>query len=141
MTAQLSTLPTHHSFVTLGVAAGSLLLLPLALTPTSNSSGPLRILRTLRVPRPQPLPPPLVRHFLGRFLKWQQARERRRCGLLGQLSRSGVVRTRPVDRAHFQLKTRHLADPSRLSQTHVIVANKLDVETHNSITGTDSSLG
>ena len=116
---------THHSFVTLWVAAGSvLLLLPLV------SCHSLRVLGALGVSRTQPLPPPLVRHFQRRFLKVSQVWER--APLLGQLSFS-AVRTRPVDRAHSQLKTRHLAIPSRLFQTHVIVANKLDVSTHNSI--------
>ena len=61
-------LSTHHSFVTLGVTAGSLLFLLLAL----DHSGTLRILRTLGVPRSQTLPPPLVRHFLGRYLNWNR---------------------------------------------------------------------
>ena len=108
--SRLSKKTTHHSFVTLGVAPRFFLLLTL----TPNSSASLGILRTLRVPRPQPLPPPLVRHFLGRFLK--QSRRESAGGCLGQLSRSsGVVRTRPVDRAHSKLKTRQLADSSRLS--------------------------
>ena len=96
----LKCLVTHHSFVTLWVAAGSVLLL-LPLVPCHS----FRVLGALRVSRTQPLPPPLVRHFQRRFLKVSQVWER--APLLGQLSFS-AVRTRPVDRAHT---------PSRVAAT------------------------
>ena len=78
--------------------------------------------RPLRDPQnpPNPRSPPIPNAsssacptFSRQISELKQARERRRQGCLGQLSRSGVVRTRPVDRAH-SIKTRQLANWSRL---------------------------
>ena len=109
----LKYLVTHHSFVTLWVAAGSVLLL-LPLVPCHS----FRVLGALGVSRTQPLPPPLVRHFQRRFLKVSQVWER--APLLGQLSFS-AVRTRPVDRAHTPS---HVAATRRRTQSSFLTSTR-----------------